>query len=353
MTDTSVSHELYPDGFYVIVLFGSDDTPGIQNDHRQDIRLTGNNDFWRLLPDDLVWGRAQVGPSFFRQGRRYDFSRSSVILNLISDPDRNPKSLRIADQITAKHRDRLINSPRAVARSGRDSIARTLQGVSGFQVPKVLRLRNPTLPRLRKRMEQEGFAFPAIVRRTGTQTGQITGLFRQPEDLVEQFDGMPGEYYFTEFVDYRQSDGLFRKMRLFRIGDEVVLNHLFISDHWNIHGHMARSGIMKDREDLRAEEKRYFDGAGEAASVLARAADAMEQIFQRIKLDYFGVDFGLAESGEFVLFEANATMNITTQSDDPVFEYARKGKFERGARALERLLCARAQPLGHPSFVRG
>lgn len=353
MTDMLESHASFYDGFYVVVLCGTDDSTGIQKNHRRDIRLTGNNDFWRLLPDKLVWGRAQVGPSFFRQGRRYDFSRSTIILNLISDPDRNPKSLRIADQITAKHRNRLINAPRAVARTRRDDIARTLQGVPGFHIPKVLRLRNPTLSRLRKRMEKDGFRFPAIVRRTGTQTGQITGLFRQPEDLADHVDGMTGEYYFTEFVDYRQSDGLFRKMRLFRIGEEVVLNHLFISDHWNIHGHMARRGIMKDREELRAEEKRYFDGVGEAAEVLGRAEHALDEIYQRIKLDYFGVDFGLAESGEFILFEANATMNITTQSSDPVFEYARKGKFERGARALERLLCARAQPIGQPSRASG
>ena len=219
-------------------------------------------------------------------------------------------------------------------------MARALQGITGLHVPQVLRLRNPTLPRLRKRMAATDFSFPAIVRPTGTQTGGIVGLFQRPEDMADLLGTLKGEYYFTEFVDCRWPDGLYRKMRLFQIGDEFILRHMLISDDWNIHGR-ARRGIMKDRQDLRDQERAYFEGGMEPTMSLAR--DIMKEIGRRTKLDYFGMDCGPTEDGQFVLFEANATMNITPQSKNADYTYARGGLMQ-AKKVLPELLRQRAKP---------
>lgn len=338
---------------YVAVLGGTDDVVGIERDRSQNTDIEGNNDIWRLMSDDVGWARCHIGPSYFRQGRRWDFSRASVILNLISDPDQNPKTLRVAERITARFRDRIINDPRHIRATRRDDIARKLRDIEHLRVPKVLRLRKPTLDRLRSRMKAEDFRFPAIVRRTGTQTGKILGLFQTAEDVAPMIDGDPEEFYFTEFVDNRFADGLYRKMRLVQIGDETLLNHYFISESWNIHGHMARSGIMKERADLREEERRHFEDRGDAAAAMERARVIMREIARRTKLDYIGMDCSPTEDGEFVLFEANATMNIMPRSDDPLYNYAYAGRDERGTSALEKLLRNRSKPFRRLSSKAG
>ena len=321
----------------VFVLGGSDSVSGLVKDPSQNIPISGNNDAWRLIPKDLEWSRCHVSPSYFRQGTRINFSLCSVILNLISDADQNPRTLRIAERVTADHRARLINDPRNIRHTGRDEIARKLQNVSGLRTPKVLRLRNPTLARLNKRIAAAGFAFPAIVRRTGTQTGEILGLFETPEDLTEHFEEMTEEYYFTEFVDCRCPDGLYRKMRLFNIGGDIILRHVLISDKWKINS-SARNDLMKDRQDLRDEECRYF--GADIPPALARAREIMKAVAKHINLEYFGLDLGLHGDGEFVLFEANATMNFTSRSTDPCFDYTLTS-IGQAKNALGRLLLER------------
>lgn len=326
---------------YVFVLTGSDSLDEIVGDHTQGVSVDGNNDAWRLIPEDVEWRRCHIGPNYFRQDIRYDFSLCSVVFNLVSDADLNPKTLRVAQRLTVDCQDRLINDPRHVRRTGRDTISRTLQNLRGLRVPKVLRLRNPTLARLRKRMDAEGFPFPAIVRRTGTQTGRIVGLFQKPEDLSDCLGGLKGEYYFTEYADCRWSDGFFRKMRLVYIGGEVIFDHMFITDNWLVNADTARTGIMKNRVDLRAEERRIFDG--DAEHIMAPARKIMRQIAGRINLDYFGIDCSPTEAGTFILFEANATMNIAKRSSDPLFAYAQQGSVPRAKKALQILLSERAK----------
>ncbi len=50
---------------------------------------------------------------------------------------------------------------------------------------------------------------------------------------------------------------------------------------------------------------------------------ALEQIRDRLGLDYAGVDFGLGPDGELLLFEANATMVIAPPAADERWAYRR------------------------------
>lgn len=336
---------------HVVVLGGSDSLSGEASaslsgqaeDPNHRLVLRGNNDSSVLISDELSWAMCYIGPNYYRRPGRWDLSRCSVIVNLISDPDKNPKTLRVAERFTAKHRDRLINDPRLIARTKRDDVARVLEGTPWLHVPKVIRLRNPTAALLGRRMEATGFTFPAIVRQAGTHSGGVVGVFQKPEELMELFSGLKGDHYFTEFVDCRQSDGLYRKMRFYSVGGEIFLAHAFASEHWNIHAETARDGIMKDREDLRDEERHYF--AGEPAALMTRAQEMMTEVTRRLKLDYFGLDCGPTDDGRFVLFEANATMQIKASYDDPVFRYSQTNGVRRGIEPFNRLLLKRAVPL--------
>src|SRR5207342_3679313 len=93
---------------------------------------------------------------------------------------------------------------------------------------------------------------------------------------------------------------------------------MIVADQWNVHSR-DRLRFMAECPALRAEEARLFDrpdgGFPENVHMVLNA------IRERLGLDYFGVDFGLSEDGEIILFEANATMNFFPFMTDPRFAY--------------------------------
>jgi hypothetical protein len=94
--------------------------------------------------------------------------------------------------------------------------------------------------------------------------------------------------------------------------------HLAISPNWKIH---YFSADMKERPDHRAEEAQFL---AEMQSVLGdKAISALERVQAALGLDYGGIDFGLNQQGEVLLFEANATMVVEQPDDDPRWDYRR------------------------------
>ena len=76
---------------------------------------------------------------------------------------------------------------------------------------------------------------------------------------------------------------------------------------------------MADRPDLVDEEKRMF--ASPEGPFPANVSQALKDVRERMALDFFGMDFGIAADGRVVLFEANATMNFFPFLSDPQFAY--------------------------------
>ena len=78
---------------------------------------------------------------------------------------------------------------------------------------------------------------------------------------------------------------------------------------------------MKDRPDHRAEEQSFL---ADMPSVLgAKAMSGLKQLQAMLGLDYGGIDFGLNQQGEILLFEANATMVVEQPTEDPRWDYRR------------------------------
>jgi len=62
-------------------------------------------------------------------------------------------------------------------------------------------------------------------------------------------------------------------------------------------------------------------------------------------LDYGGIDFGLNERGEVLVFEANATMAVVIPDKDPRWDY-RRGQVQAIYAAVWRMLGERARSGG-------
>lgn len=280
-------------------------------------RLSGSSDVHLLIEPNLPRHLLEVTPNILRQRRRPDLSPYSCLINLVTEPERNEQVLDSMRKLLRGANGRVINRPESVLRSTRDQIARRLWDVPGLVAPKVVRLRTAKPNIVRETISRAGLQFPLILREVATHTGVILGRFDNVETMVDAMrEG--AAHIATEFVDYRSDDSLYRKYRVFFIGPHIIFRHKLFSEHWNVHG-KDRDRVMAGRPDLIEEEVALFatpDGAFAPA-----IKQVLADVRQRIDLDFFGMDFGIAPDGRVLLFEANATMSFYSKLPGPEFDY--------------------------------
>ncbi|WP_442678354.1 hypothetical protein ACSBM8_12565 [Sphingomonas sp. ASY06-1R] len=295
-------------------LGGGDHLSGLA-DEEIAIESRGSTDLHRVRERSLDrWLRLQIPRNYLRLAGKHNFANFHILLNLITDADQNPETLAVLEKILKGYKGRLLNKPAAVAKTTRDQVARTLAGIEGLFVPRVARFVGKERVAL-SAIERVGVRFPAILRSTGTHSGEILGLVDSAQDALRQI--VPTTTYFlTEYIDTRSPDDLYRKMRIFFIGERQIIRHLLISDQWNVHA-SARARFMAGRPALVMEERQCVEDGVDALP--ERTRQALRQIQARMNLDFFGADLALREDGELVLFEANPTMNFFPFSADPQF----------------------------------
>ena len=319
----------------LLFAIGSDELAGTTSDGRP--KYNGCTDLHRLFDKREPIHVLKLDRHALRQRRRLQLHPYRVILNLITDPDQNPKTLENLKKLLRDHPGPVLNRPEAVLRSSRDQVASLLEGTPGLVVPKTIRVRNPKPNLVVDAIERAGMRFPLIVRLAGTHTGIILGLFERMDALRAAIT-QPDEHIVTEFVDFRSEDGHYRKYRAFFIGEEIIFRHMIVSDEWSVHA-SDRMRFMVERPELLAEEQALFDKADGALP--RQVMETLEAIRERMPLDYFGMDFGILPDGRLVLFEANATMNFFPFLADERFAYIRACR-EPASRAFHRMLgCAR------------
>ena len=280
----------------------------------------GSTDLYRLLAKRARYDRLHVTRHFFRQGRRPQFHRYLCLVNLVTDPDQNPRVLENLRKLLRSYPGRVINRPEAVLQSSRDQVAKRLTGTPGLIVPKTIRLRIDRPDLAAQTVDRAGLQFPVILRRAGSHTGKIVGVF---DDLasLEAACGGDGDHIVTEFIDFRSSDGMYRKYRSFFIGRHIILRHMLVSDQWNVHA-KERQRFLTEWPELLDEERQMLDSP--QGNFSAEVLQCQHAIRERMPLDFFGMDYGIGPDGQLVLFEANATMNFFPFIADPRLDYVKR-----------------------------
>lgn len=302
----------------LLFVIGSDEDAGTTPDGRP--KYAGATDLHRLFDKREPVHVLRLDKHALRQRRRPELHPYRTILNLITDPDQNPKTLENLKKLLREYSGPVLNRPEAVMRSTRDQVAKLLDGTVGLIAPKTIRVRNPKPDLLVNAIERADMRFPLIMRLAGTHTGIILGLFDNMDELRASV-AQQGEHIVTEFVDFRSSDGLYRKYRAFFIGEQIVFRHMLVSDQWSVHA-SDRIRFMAERPELLAEERAMFE---KGTDVFPEGlVETLQAVNERMPLEYFGMDFGVAPDGRAVLFEANATMNFFPFLADPRFEYVRQ-----------------------------
>jgi tetratricopeptide (TPR) repeat protein len=277
-------------------------------------RSSGNIPYRHIMPPGrharLIWYMEHARVAEIAAAPAYD-----VVFNTIGDPDLAAPSAAAVRAFLAGCARPALNDPDKVARTRRDLIPGLLGDLAGVVVPAAVRLDAGRLNA--GGVGEAGLAPPLLVRPTGSHGGEGLALAETAEALEALGPAFAGRAaYATRFLDYRSTDGRYRKGRMIFVDRRPYPYHWAIADRWLVHYESAGMGGDAVRQ---AEERRFLEDPQSALGPLAFAA--IGEIGRRLDLDYCGLDFSLLPDGQVLVFEANATMYVHPEPQDGELAY--------------------------------
>ena len=301
------------------------------------VSCVGGNVPIRNFLDDRVFQTHVVVAEFYDS--QVPLPSHHLVFNAIGDADLAGHALAAAKSMMALTAAPVINAPSAVLATGRADNAQRLSRQPNVVTPATITLPRELLGPVEagSTLARHGFQFPILLRTPGFHTGRH---FLRIENAVELGGGLaqlPGrELTIIQYLDARGADGKARKYRVMMIDGHLYPLHVAISSNWKIHYFTAE---MADHAQHRAEDAEFLENM--PAVLGPRAMEALAWIQATLGLDYAGIDFGLAATGEILLFEANATMVVNPPEPDERWAY-RRPAVERIFTAVRRMLLERA-----------
>ncbi len=246
-----------------------------------------------------------------------------LVFNAISEPDHTRDHLIMAQQFVDSQTKPVINQPKQVALTTRDHMARTLSGIENLIVPLAVRVGRAAM----ELWAQSGpspdpqMNYPVLLRPVGTHAGHDLEKISCRDELITYLDQIDAtDFYLTQFVDYaRAGDSLYRKFRAIVIDGTPWPFHMAIRDHWMVHYYNAH---MELSPHLRLEEEAYL--ADMTAVIGKPAMDCLRAISDRIRIDYFGVDYAVTPEGKVILFEVDVAAIVHLMDDQQTYAYKHK-----------------------------
>jgi tetratricopeptide (TPR) repeat protein len=241
-----------------------------------------------------------------------------VVFNGIGDPDINGGAGdRVRRFMSKRPGRRVLNAPDQVDRTRRDRLGATLAGIGGVIVPRTCRLAEDVRPaEVIQAAGRAGIDPPALLRPAGTHGGAGMQRLETWDDLDAARLRGADAWYVTQYHNHQGPDGYYRKYRIIFVDRLPYPYHLAISPAWLVH---YFSADMADHGWKLAEEAEFL--ANPRATLGSRAWAALEAIGARLDLDFCGIDFTLSPDGQVLVFEANATMLVRTESANGAFAF--------------------------------
>lgn len=249
--------------------------------------------------------------------QKTDFDDIDIIFNQISDADTHSKVLMKLLILIKNKKIPIINHPRYILETARNSIYARLKNVEKVKVPKTVKL-VPILPEdIDKAIKKHGFSFPVILRKTGTHGGKSVKLLKSFEDTKKLYDiALDGSaFYLIQFFDYKE-EGVYKKLRLVVVDGKAYLRHVIFSDNWIIHSRSR--DFMNKYPEYQEKEIKIIESFEE--DLEKKLKKTINTIYKKIKLDYFGIDCTLDKDNNIFIFELNANMNVLINTgSNPIF----------------------------------
>lgn len=249
----------------------------------------------------------------------------NLVVNCISDADICSKSLKRAIEITegiAKQfpKTYIYNDPKKVLKTTRDYIYNHFHHLENIVIPKAIRALPSSAEEVFAIAQNNKINFPFLMRPCGSHQSEGLQLIKSENDLNKlhkyAFDG--GEYYITEFVDNKHSDGLYKKARLVIIEGELFARHYISYPNWLVEG-KAHFDYMPQNQDTKVIEKNFLENFKEILG--AKVIGDLFKIYKEIGLNFLAFDVDIMPNGKLLVFEINLAQNIFLDVDMKNFGY--------------------------------
>jgi hypothetical protein len=244
-----------------------------------------------------------------------------VALVAAAESSANQALLRRLSTLLTSWPKPLLNAPAHIARLTREGTWELLKSAPGVMMPMNAAISRSDLTRIAQgaRAVEDvlaGARFPIIARPEDSHAGKGLEKLDDCAALAAYLAARSErDFSIAPFIDYRSSDGLYRKYRIALIGGRAYACHMAVSQHWMIHYLNAE---MRQRAERRAEEAHFFEHFDRFA---ARHAAAFAAIDERFGLDYIPFDCGETPDGKLLVFEAGTNMIVHSMDPPDLFPY--------------------------------
>lgn len=255
-----------------------------------------------------------------------DLPSHDVLFVAIAESEDNLLLLKQLEPILKNWAKPVVNKPDNIAQMARDSACELLTNIDEIEMPQTQRY-------LRAELLSQPFDYPIIIRPVDSHAGHDLEKI-ESENALEHYLVRQNydEFFVAKFVDYRNSDGLFRKYRVMLIAGKPFLAHLAISQNWMIH--YLNAGMAEDAQK-REEEARVMENF---STSFARKHDiAFQKVYQRTGLEYVGLDCSETQEGKLLIFEIDSCMIVHAIDPIDLFPYKLK-HMEKLFSAFQKLL---------------
>ena len=267
-----------------------------------------------------------------------------VALVAITELEENQAALREIAALVPSWPRPVVNAPDRIARLTRDGAWALLNSAAGVAMPMTARVERSSLMQIASgelKIEAilENSAFPIIARPLDSHAGEGLAKLETQAAIDSYLDNRPEKTFFiSPFVDYRGSDGLFRKYRIALIEGRPYACHMGISQHWMIH---YVNADMYQNAERRAEEAQFMANFDDFA---IRHETALTAIAERIGLDYVTMDCAEMPDGRLLVFEVGNGMIVHAMDHPDLFPYKRP--------QMDKVFCAFQTMLRNASKVQ-
>jgi glutathione synthase/RimK-type ligase-like ATP-grasp enzyme len=290
------------------------------------LALMGPGDLMANTPLELIVENLDVALNMFYVSPELPLPPSlpdhDVLFVSIGESDVNLPLLKEIENAIKSWPRPVLNTPDRIALLARDSVCALLKSAPGVDIPDTVRISRQALEQVGRNelsvtAELSDGKFPLIIRPVDSHAGNGLAKLDSPEAIANYLATMKEhEFYISRFVDYSGEDGQFRKYRIVLIEGRPFVCHMAISSHWMIH--YLNAGMLESAEK-RAEEERCMVNFDEDFAIRHQAA--FQAIYERMGLDYLGIDCGVTAEGKLLIFEVDGSMVIHAIDPVDLFPY--------------------------------
>lgn len=175
--------------------------------------------------------------------------------------------------------------------------------------------------------------YPIFVRSERDHDAMASGLLQSEQELrqfVENWRSQGrsvGGMVITEFCGQPDARGLHRKYAAYRVGDRIIPDLIFFTNHWEVRAH----DLVVDEQTV-AEEWRFVQDNPHEAH--------LREVFELARIDYGRVDYGMVD-GRIQVYEINTNPYLSAAA--PGGEM-RAGLYERFGQQFRAALSALQGP---------